>query len=125
MSDNIFILGDADRVREKIESALFRGDLAQISKLSENLTESISVLVKYLEEMVGARTIMAGGDDVLFEISKENYDESILNEAAVYFTVNSGCSISFGVAETIENAYLNLRKAKSTGGGCVHSEYLK
>jgi len=115
----LYVLGDADRVREKVEAALFANDLAALTAFSQTLTQAVSTLVREMGERLGARTVMAGGDDVLFTVSDERFDLDVLHQLSKSFTDTTGCSISFGLGTSLETAYLNLRRAKAAGGGIV------
>jgi hypothetical protein len=115
-SVHVFILGDADRVREQIERALLEGRLEEASQFSRNLTEAVRTLVSEVEQSLDASTIVAGGDDVCFRVPRERYNSSKLTEIARRFAAISSCKISFGVGLTIEGAYVNLRRAKAHGG---------
>jgi hypothetical protein len=115
----LYVLGDADRVREKVEALLFANDLAALATFSQTLTQAVSTLVREMGERLGARTVMAGGDDVLFTVSEDRFDLGALHLLSKSFTNTTGCSISFGVGTSLEAAYLNLRRAKAAGGGIV------
>lgn len=121
----LYVLGDADRVREKVEAALFGNDLAALSAFSETLTSAIATLVHDMEKRFGARTVMAGGDDVLFTVDVARFDRDVLAQFAKAFICATGCSISFGVGASPETAYLNLRRAKATGGGIVSQSFVE
>ena len=125
MPKTAYIIGDADRVREKVEAAMFDHDLDRLSRFSRSLSNAVSFVVQELEERLGARTIMAGGDDVLFIIHFDSSVKEVLEDVAICFSDLSSCTMSFGVAPTIEDAYLNLRKAKASGGGIVESGLTK
>lgn len=119
MSEDIFILGDADRVREQIERQLLGGNLAGVAKLSAKLAAGIVNLVRAAEESLEAETIMSGGDDVLFRVSSDAYSLEALKEISRHFRSETGCTISFGVGNEVALAYLNLRRAKAVGGGTI------
>lgn len=116
---HVYILGDADRVREKIERFLFAKRLEELASFSATLTCAVSTLVASVERELGAATIMAGGDDVCFIAPLDMYRRASLERLSLQFFSSSGCSISFGAGTSIQEAYLNLRKAKSLEGGCV------
>lgn len=119
MSETVYILGDADRVRLHVESALFSNDLRALSRFSRNLTAAITSLARRLNEDLQAEIIMAGGDDLLVIASLKSFDLLKLREAGERFASDAGCSISFGVGSSVNEAYLGLRRAKSSGGGVV------
>lgn len=119
MSTTWYILGDADRVRERIEAALFSHDMALLTQISMNLTQAIATLVDHVVERLAAKVIMAGGDDVLFTAAGETFDLRVLEEVAQNFSDQTSCTISFGVGASPDEAYLHLRRAKASGGGVI------
>ena len=119
MVSSLYILGDADRIREKVEASLFANDLAGLSTFSTNLTEAISRIVQRMNERLSATVIMAGGDDVFFIVAADRFNLSVLGEIASDFTKETGCTISFGVGASPDSAYLFLRHAKAAGGGAI------
>jgi hypothetical protein len=119
MKAALYILGDADRVREHIERHLLAGELAELAKLSERLSSGLNNLTCAAEESLGAETIMAGGDDVLLRVRADVFSAKALETIARTFRSETGCTISFGVGADIAVAYLNLRRAKAGGGGTI------
>jgi len=115
----VFILGDADRVREQVERALLDCDFEGASSFSKSLTNALAVLVSEIEQIPGSSTILAGGDDVCFRLPEAQYDRETLVSIAKRFFATSSCNISFGVGRSIGAAYLNLRRAKARGGGQI------
>ena len=119
MSLTLYIFGDADRVRQRVERALFSGDLVDLGKFSAALTAAIALIAQQLVERLSAVVVMAGGDDLLLTVAAENFDIGILEQLAHDFVDETGCTISFGVGTTVEEAYLHLRRAKACGGGVI------
>lgn len=119
MSESLFILGDGDHVRTSIEKLLFSGDLAAVGSFSRNLTTAIQQVAHEAEVTMSAHVILAGGDDVLFEVRRDRFDYVALQKLCVGFRKATGSTISFGGGSTIDSAYLNLRRAKAKGGGAI------
>lgn len=116
---DLFIMGDADHVREQVERRLLGGTLSDLTDFSSGLTSALLLLVSSAEAELGAETIMAGGDNVLFRVRWNNYSRRTLDALGSIFHEKTGCTISFGVGEDIANAYVNLRRAKAAGGGAI------
>lgn len=125
MNQQIFVLGDGDNIRERIETLLFSKDFKKLSAVSEQFTESIKAIKSTAITEMSAEVIMAGGDDILFIVNKKNYSRPKIEYLAELFKSQTGNTMSFGVGETIETAYLNLRKAKASGSGNVVDEGIK
>jgi hypothetical protein len=117
--DIYYILGDGDKIRDKVEFYLFDQQFDNLKNFSKKLSTAIEKMSSVANEIMDAEIIVAGGDDVLFVIKKDRYKKEILFQLAEDFKLYTGSSLSFGVGTTIEQAYLNLRKAKSMGGGLI------
>lgn len=115
----LYILGDADRVRTKIEGLLLTGKLEALKQFSDTLTASISVISQQIQKVFSGEVLMAGGDDILFRVPQDKFSKGDLELISQQFASKSGCTISFGVADDIETAYINLRHAKAEGGSTI------
>ena len=118
----LYALGDGDKIRDRVEYYLFSENFEGLSKFSKSLIEAINSISAIAFSSMNVEVIMAGGDDVLFQITKDKYSLESLLQLAEIFKSSTGNSFSFGIGSTITSAYLNLRKAKSLGGGCVIEE---
>jgi spermidine/putrescine-binding protein len=119
LTSTLYILGDADRVRQRVERALLSGDLVQLGTFSAALTAAIACIAERMIQHLSAQVIMAGGDDLLLTVPAGTFDVDILEGLSRDFADETGCTISFGVGTTVEEAYLHLRMAKASGGGTI------
>ena len=119
MSDRVYVLGDADRIRERIEGYLLGDRPADVRTFSERLAVGLREFVCSAELLLGADVLMAGGDDVLLCVKATSYSRHTLEELAKTFCQATGCTISLGVGGDVSIAYLNLRRAKAAGGGVI------
>lgn len=118
----IYVLGDGDKIRERVEYFLLSGEFEALADLSQGVTESINAIKSLAVSEMRAEVIMAGGDDILFRVEKTNYQEKQIRQLADFFRERTGNSFSFGVGTTVESAYINLRRAKSSGSGRIVAE---
>lgn len=109
-----YLLGDGDNIREQIEAFMLAGDLDSLGSLSRKLSEAIILISSELKQKMNAEIVVSAGDDILARVSPESYDRKKLEELTALYKQYTGSSISFGVGSTIESAYLNLRRAKSS-----------
>ena len=117
MSEDLYIFGDADRVRDRIEGLLLGPQPAEVRAFSDRLTTGLAELVRSAQIVLAAEMLMVGGDEVLFRVKQSSYQPEKLADLARDYREATRCSISFGVGPDIASAYLNLRRAKATGGG--------
>src|SRR4051812_48795736 len=115
----IYILGDGDRVRDWLDRLLLNERLDELSSFSKALTAAVRSLASAMGQQVGADVFVAGGDDVVARVSSDRYSVERLQTLADNFRDATGCTISFGVAPNVTQAFVALRRAKAQGGGCV------
>lgn len=108
-----YVLGDGNHIRENIEFYLFNHNLESLSEFSASLTTAINELKEIATSSMDARVIFAGGDDILLSVPREKYRKEHIEELQQTFLSTTGTTISFGVGNTIEAAYINLRRAKT------------
>jgi hypothetical protein len=113
----MYVLGDGDRIRSRVESLLLGEELEDLRAFSTALTRAIRECGEILARELAGDVIVSGGDDLL--VIAENYDRRVLLDVSRGFLEKTGCTISFGVSRTVESAFINLRRAKAMGGGTV------
>lgn len=117
--NRLYILGDGDDVLHRIEFYLLSGDLVNVSRFSSSVVGAIDSVKAFVAATMGAEVVYGGGDDIFFHVPAAKYHRSDLEEASARFRQLTGNTISFGVGTTIEQAYLNLRRAKASGKGAI------
>lgn len=115
----LYALGDGDRVRAMIDNALLGGNLDDVKERSLKLTRAMQVLSDLVRQHPGWQVVFAGGDDICLTIEQRAYDEAIVRGLMQQFQELTGGTMSFGVGASMENAYLNLRRAKARGGNIL------
>ena len=111
----LYVLGDGDKIRERVEHYLLSDEIEPLTKLSQAVTDAINAMKSSAISVMDAKIIMAGGDDILFRVDTKKYKQTHLQNFSEAFFRAVGCTFSFGVGKTIEDAYINLRRAKSSG----------
>lgn len=115
--DLMYVLGDGDRIRSRVESLLLGAELEDLRAFSTALTIAIRECGEILGRELAGEVIVSGGDDLL--VIAKNYDRRVLLDVSRVFLEKTGCTISFGVSRTVESAFISLRRAKAMGGGMV------
>lgn len=110
-------MGDGDDIREHIEFYLLNSDLNALTNFSKNLTKAITVIMEFAVSRMDAEVIYAGGDEIFFRIDKDRYNRTFIEEMISIFQKITSNTISFGVGESVEAAFLNMRRAKALGRG--------
>ncbi|MGA9767401.1 MAG: hypothetical protein WBV94_00055 [Blastocatellia bacterium] len=108
MIDKIFVIGDGDGIRKRIESYLLSGDLESLGAFSSSLTEAIQEIEYLAASTMNSQIVFAGGDDILFIVTASHYKEEQIRELMNIFSNKTQSTISFGVGPNIETAFINL-----------------
>lgn len=112
-AEYLYVLGDGDKIRERVEFYLLNHDLESLTNFSQNLTIAINEIKEFAISTMSARVILAGGDDILLYVPREQYRTELIQKLQQVFLNITGVTISFGVGKTIETVYINLRRAKT------------
>ena len=115
----LFALGDGDKVRALIDNGLLDGKLDKVKELSQKLTCAMQTLSKMASDNPGWQIVFSGGDDICIAIEELSYREEMIHTRMERFQELTGGTMSFGVGTSIENAYINLRRAKARGGNIL------
>ncbi len=110
-----FIRLDADNVGDKIEFALLSGrvnDAQQIHNLVQYAMDEIRETVNTFPSW---KILMHGCDDILIEIPSEDKFQDEIQSIKSKFQNRTGCSLSIGIGDSLQEALLNLRIAKLKG----------
>ena len=124
MIENIFVIGDGDGIRKRIELYLLNKDLERLKAFSSSLTGAIQEIEHLAVSTMNSQIVFAGGDDILFIIAATHYREESIRELMKVFLHRTQSTISFGAGPDIETAYINLRRAKAEGPGSFVSSNL-
>ena len=113
----IYAIGDGDNIRQRMETQLLFDDLEGCKRVSEAITAGMRCVTNLLIKRHGWSLEFCGGDDILLKIDADKYDPTSLRKAIEEFERCSESTISFGSGHSLQNAYLNLRRAKALGAG--------
>lgn len=119
MPEVLYALGDADNISRRIEGMLLSNNLQALGEFSAAISTAIQTLGDHANQTMGAEIIFCGGDDILFLVKSEKFSQDQLRALMREFTEKTGSTISFGVGNSAEEAFLNLARAKSAGSGTL------
>ncbi|MFL6203286.1 MAG: mCpol domain-containing protein [Thermoanaerobaculia bacterium] len=119
MPKALYALGDADNIRRRIEGMLLSDNLQALGEFSVAISTAIQTLGDHAKQALGADIIFCGGDDILFLVKPANFNQHKLKVLMKEFAERTGSTISFGVGNSAEEAFLNLARAKSAGSGTL------
>ncbi len=117
-----YVLGDGNHIRERVEFYLLNHELESLSNFSQSITTAINEIKELAISTMNAQVILAGGDDILLSVPREKYRKELIQKLQQAFFTTTGITISFGVGNTVEAAYINLRRAKTNKGDKIVEE---
>ena len=113
--DRLYIYFDGDDIGNHLELLLLDGKLKEAKLFSESIHRSFEKISKVLLSLNGACLVFSGGDDVVCMCDKTAWDANLSNKFQKEFQKATGCSLSGGVGTSIQEALMNLRRAKLSG----------
>lgn len=108
MSEPKFVAIDGDDVGPQLRNYIINNDIVSAAKFSNNLTHYFQTLSDSLKTK-GYEVIFCGGDSLL-AISKPDSEDFFFEEIPA-----GPCTLSIGLGESAEFAYLALQLAKARG----------
>jgi hypothetical protein len=115
MNNEVFIRLDADNIGDAIELSLLNDNIVMAKHIHRNVQSGINTLIDKISNSGNYTILMQGCDDILFKVDKEDYSESFIMELKSTFFSVSEYTISIGVATSVQEVLINLRKAKLGG----------
>lgn len=120
--DMVYVIGDGDNIRQRMERQLLYENVDGCKDVSEAITAGM----KYVDNLVSSRrgweVVFCGGDDILIKVHARYYDPEFIRLIIREFERCSESTMCFGSAKTLQNAYVNLRRAKIFGAGTLICE---
>ncbi len=108
MTKSCFVALDGDQVGRRIEQLILRGNLSELSSYSKYVLVAIDTLESLILE-AGGQVYMAGGDNLLAEVS----DLDLFISNFISLRDELVCSFCVGIGTDPVKAYLALKFAKS------------
>lgn len=115
----IYITIDGDDIGQMITSSYLKNDISELSRINNVVNEKTKNIASFLESQ-GFNIIFCAADGVAGFTNQENVDRDMiyssirsLSEPELYF--------SAGIGLTLQEAYIALLSAKSSGKKCLHS----
>jgi hypothetical protein len=87
-TEYIYVLGDGDKIREKVENYLLNHNLEVLATFSRSLTNAISEIANLAISTMNAQVIVAGGDDILLLVPHNKYQRGCHPDSCVTVSHN-------------------------------------
>lgn len=111
-----FIKLDADNIGDRIELALLNGDVKGAQEIHKAVQKAIQNIKETINTFPNWSILMIGCDDILMEVLVE--DKKIIENLELLrkrFISSCGFTLSIGVGGSLQEALINLTKAKLKG----------
>lgn len=115
MKNKLYVRLDVDNAGDCIELALLNSHCEKAQNVHDRIQNSINLILEKIQSINSTKILMKGCDDILFSIEQNNYDLKLLREIKNDFKIESGFTLSIGVAPTITDCMHSLRIAKISG----------
>lgn len=110
-----FIRLDADNIGDKIEFALLSGKVNDAQDIHNSVQIAMREIRQTVDTFPSWKVLMNGCDDLLFQITGSDSFEAKILSIKSKFQSSTGCSLSIGIGDSLQEALLNLRIAKLKG----------
>jgi len=114
-----YIRLDIDNVGDKIELALLDEDIDKANAIHQSVQAGMNRLRQEIESHANYSILMAGCDDLLILYKSESEDVSFLSTLKELFQSETSFTMSMGIGENLQEALMNLRKAKYLGKNII------
>lgn len=115
MTNKYYAFFDGDGVGNIIEYYLLTGQTENAIGISNSIKKAFETIENMLNKIEDIAILIIGGDDLLIEISTNNFEMDIINEICSIFNNETTLTISCGIGRTIKETIDNLRLAKVSG----------
>lgn len=116
----MFAFFDGDDIGPKLEILLIENKLQEASLFSESINIAMKEIESFLIKTKNIRVHILGGDDVLVEYDQSVDENFLVSEINNIFKARTGCTMSCGIGENLNQAIWNLHKAKLFGKDNVY-----
>ncbi|WP_128816405.1 mCpol domain-containing protein [Aeromonas veronii] len=114
----IYITIDGDDIGQMITSSYLKNDVNELSRINFIVNEKTKKIAKLIESQ-GFRIIFCAADGVAGFTNKDNVDTDLIY-SSIKFISEPELHFSAGIGSTLQEAYIALLSAKSSGKKCLH-----
>lgn len=113
--NEVFVSSDGDNIGSHVAAALLSGNVARARKLSLLINLGGKLTDKFAKSSWKGKTIILGGDDLMIQTSKQNFNPAQVEEMRKLYHSKIKATLSCGVGSTPEEAMKAIVIAKNTG----------
>jgi len=110
-----YIAVDGDNVGSHLEYFAITNNIEALTAFSKKFNSAMDWFEKELVKNFDTRVIFYGGDNLLASTSSDKFAKEALEQLRLEFFKRSECTLSIGLGESPQQAYLALKLAKTNG----------
>ncbi|PSW46806.1 hypothetical protein C0W66_21675 [Photobacterium kishitanii] len=114
----MYITIDGDDIGQMITSSYLKNDLNELSRINHLVNEKTLLISKFLQ-VQGFNIIFCAADGVAGYTDQETIDDMFIYDS-IKSIADPELHFSAGVGSTLQEAYVALLSAKSSGKRCLH-----
>lgn len=115
----IYITIDGDDIGQMITSSYLKNDIERLSRINHMVNEKTNLISEYLKSQ-GFHIIFCAADGVAGYTELSSIDEVALFDSIKYIAAPE-LHFSVGVGATLQESYIALISAKSSGKCCLQT----
>lgn len=116
-----FIAVDGDNVGSHLEYFAITNNVDELKKFSSKFNTAMDWFEKELTTNFDAKVIFYGGDNLLATATSEKFTLDSLERLRLEFARHTESTLSIGLGETPQQAYLALKLAKTSGKNIIRN----
>lgn len=114
-----YIAVDGDNVGSHLEYFAITNKVDALRNFSKKFNSAMDWFKKELVKSFDADVVFYGGDNLLASTSSEMFAVELLDGLRVEFSKHTESTLSIGLGETPQQAYLALKLAKTNGKNAI------
>jgi GTP cyclohydrolase III len=114
-----FIAVDGDNVGSHLEYFAITNNVEALKAFSQKFNSAMDWFEKELVNSFDVKVVFYGGDNLLASVSLDKFEKEILEKLRFEFFKRSDSTLSIGLGESPQQAYLALKLAKTNGKNAI------
>ncbi|WP_288418914.1 mCpol domain-containing protein [uncultured Acinetobacter sp.] len=114
----LYLTIDGDDIGQMITSSYLKNDIYELSRINSIVNEKTHLISNFLREQ-GFNIIFCAADGVAGYIDRSAIDKKFIFDS-IESLAEPKLHFSAGISSTLQEAYIALLSAKSSGKRCIH-----
>src|SRR6266498_3849452 len=115
----IYVAADGDNVGSRLEYLVITNNIEALKEFSTKFNAAMEWFENELEVCFSASMVFFGGDNLLASITSNKFARESLERLRFEFSKRAQSTLSIGIGDTPQQAYLALKLAKTNGKNVI------